>query len=140
MNSQSHYRYMRVVMMILRQNGVFALVKSLNSDYARSGGLKFCNFGNLAFYTATTDKLPMIIRAASGFVNKTSKLARFHAPAIYISATTFQGGQRAVFVDHKTDPSGNFAEFLNAQMFHTSTKNISILQTFYNYNCLHIYD
>lgn len=64
--------------MVLRNDSVFALVKSLNSDSASSKRLAVSGLDDVALYRMTTDELPIFFRAADNSVKayKVSSLLR----------------------------------------------------------------
>lgn len=63
MGAQSYYRFNRVFKMMMRHKVVLPLAESLNSDDDRSKSLSISHLDDIGLYTATTEKLPVLIRA-----------------------------------------------------------------------------
>lgn len=78
---------------------------------------------NFRLYTATTEKLPVLISVEINFVKNTNKLDPCRASTFYTSTEMFLVELSAVFGDQQTDSTPEIVEFLNAPMYHTCTTN-----------------
>lgn len=87
--------------MMLGQDGILALVKSMNGDDPASKSVGVFHLDDNGLYSVTTEKLPILTRAASNFVKIPNKPARFHAPTLYTGTKMFFGEPWTVFVDHR---------------------------------------
>lgn len=140
MITQSSYHYVWVAEMILKQEGVFALVESLNNDHAESKCLGVSHLDSVWSYTATTEMLPILNRDPSIFVKTLSNTACFHGSTFHTGGKSFLERMKAGFFDHRTNFIGEVVEFLETPMSHLRTKSIPILHMFYSCMCLLNYD
>lgn len=114
----------------MRHQNVLALVECLNGDLARSKRIGIFHLEGTGLYKATTQALPILIRAVNNFVENTDKPAPFHMPVCYTSKKIFLWEQRAVFIDHPTDSALQCFEFLSKSMSHMRMTTISMLPMF----------
>lgn len=71
--------------MMLRNVSIFFLEERLNGDEAELKYLDNSHWDDTGLYTCTTEKPPIIIKAANNFVKNHSNPAPFHAPTVNIS-------------------------------------------------------
>lgn len=128
---------MQLAKMMLRTESVIAPVESMKDENAGLKRLGINNLNEIALYNATTEELPIIIRAASNFVKNPNKVTLFHAPTFCNSVKRFQGKLRAAFVDQHTDSTLKCFEYLKKDMSRMRTTSIIPFQTFFSCRHLH---
>lgn len=96
--------------MMLRHESILALVEWLNGDDTRLNCLDIFHSDDFRLWTATTEELPIFIRAASSFVQNRGKPDLFHVTTLYYSAKICLAELRAVLADHHTDSATELAE------------------------------
>lgn len=136
-SAHAYYRYIQVDEMILRQDSVLALLKSLSGDDAGSKGLGILHLDDIRFHIATTEELMVLIRAGSNFVKNANKPACFRVFTFYSSAKKFLGEQNAALVDHRTVSASKFVEFPTTSMSRSRTMSMLLLQIFFS--CMHLH-
>lgn len=97
--------------MIWRQESLISLLKSLNVDGAGWRSLEIPQLDDIGLYTATTEKLPNLIIAASTFVKNQINPAPFHVLTFYASARLILRELRGLFNDHRTDFASELLSF-----------------------------
>lgn len=124
--------------MILKHEGVLALVEASNDDDGWSKRLGTSHLDESFLYTEISEKLSILIRVASSFMKNPIKPAPFHASILYTDAKTFSGELKAVLVDPLTDCRGKFVAFRITLLFHTAAKSIPLLQMFFPQASAHL--
>lgn len=111
--------------MMLRQERVFALVRSLYSDDSGSKRVGIYHCDDTELFNETKEKLSILIRAATSFLKSPNKPGLFQMPLLYTSANMFlRGWPMALISNHGTGRALKLLEFLKSTISHMGTAAI----------------
>lgn len=118
--------------MMLRNESVHPVVKTLNTDDARSISLEMIYLDYIRLYRATMKRLPIIIKVAKSFMKTPNTPASFHTPIFYNRAKKLLQELMTALVDYLADFTLTFAALLNKNVSHKRMGSIPLLQMFFS--------
>lgn len=137
--AQTYFRYNMVATMLLKHADILARVKTINGGDGELKSMSITHLDYIKFYATNMEDLTIMISSTNTFVENPPNAAPCHVITFYNSAKRFLEEQKAVFVDHHIDCSGEI-ELLNTPMSQTRTKSITVLKIFFIFTRQHIKD